>query len=332
MKECHPPSEPANRTLVFVHGHGFKPAAEPLMELATAAMSAGIERDHPELSGAFAALDKRLAYYGDITGEHLASRGRVYDEALDIGDRRNTLNELRALKRRKDFGLGPYDRLPGKSALGEFAADVLGPLIGNPLIGNIGLSNRLIAEIGTDLREYWNPESDFADRVRERVRRVIATAFDEGREILLICHGTGCIVVYDVLWLLSREAGHADRYRGRKIDLWLTLGAPLGDSMASRRLLGAAAGGAERFPDNIVSWHNVSAEDDYFCHDKTLADDFSAMLDLRCLSTIRDHLIYNLAVRYGRSDPHHSLGYLIHPRVSRIVVDWMASAPVATAR
>jgi hypothetical protein len=72
-----------------------------------------------------------------------------------------------------------------------------------------------------------------------------------------------------------------------------------------------------------VSWHNVAAEDDYVCHDNTVADDFKPMLKQKQVSCIRDYCVYNLAVRYGKSNPHSSVGYLIHPRVARIVSDWL---------
>ncbi|MDH3641961.1 MAG: hypothetical protein OES38_07680, partial [Gammaproteobacteria bacterium] len=69
----------------------------------------------------------------------------------------------------------------------------------------------------------------------------------------------------------------------------------------------------------------VAAEDDFTCHDETMANDFKAMLEHHLISRIKDYRIYNLAVRYGRSNPHNSIGYLIHPRVSRLVADWLAA-------
>jgi hypothetical protein len=38
---------------------------------------------------------------------------------------------------------------------------------------------------------------------------------------------------------------------------------------------------------------------------------------------VHDHKIFNLAVRYGKSNPHSSIGYYIHPRVSKILADWL---------
>jgi hypothetical protein len=136
-------------------------------------------------------------------------------------------------------------------------------------------------------------------------------------------------VTYDVLWQLSHDSDYADNYASKKVDTWLTLGSPLGDSMVRRRLLGANRKGRERFPANVLTWHNVSAEDDYMCHDNTLADDYKAMLKQRQVSSIRDYRIYNLTVRYGKSNPHCSIGYLMHPRTAQIIADWLVQQPAA---
>lgn len=311
-----------NRLLLFVHGRDFKPAAAEFMDLSVSAIMRGIERDYPDFVSDVAALEKRIAYYGDITDQFLSSCGQRYDEVLDIGDRRNALTNLRAYEKRKHFGVSRYDRLPGKSAIGEFAADVLGRLL-----GKLGFSKKLLNKVGIDLTEYWNPESDFAEQVRSRVRLAICSALDSGKAIFLISHGTGCIVTYDVLWQLSHDPEYRDRYGSQKIDQWITIGAPLGDSMVARRLLGSDRSGVERYPSNILSWHNLSAEDDFVSHDNSLADGFKLMLKQRQVSFIRDYRVYNLAIRYGKSNPHSSLGYLVHPRMAQILVEWLNHGP-----
>ncbi len=308
------------RSFIYVHGRDYKPAAEDLFDLVIAALAAGIERDCIERLGEFHSLSKHIAYYGDLSNQFLQQDPGDYDEALDIGDRRNALAGLRELKRRKDFGVSRYDRLPGKTALSEFAADVAAPLL-----GSIGLSSALIAKVARDIGEYWNKTDDsFANALRDRVRAAICSALDRQDNIILVSHGSGCIVAYDILWQLSHDARWSADYSGRKIDTWLTVGSPLGDSMVRRRLLGAKEKNRKRYPYNVVAWHNVSAEDDYLCHDNTCADDYKPMLKQRLVSSIRDYRIYNLAVRYGKSNPHSSLGYLIHPRVTSILTDWLS--------
>ena len=51
------------------------------------------------------------------------------------------------------------------------------------------------------------------------------------------------------------------------------------------------------------------------------ADDFKKILQQRVVSSVHDYHIYNLAVRYGKTNPHSSIGYYIHPVTARIIVD-----------
>jgi len=318
MNEREESGPGTGRRLLFVHGRYFKPAAAELMDISTAAMTAAIERDRPGTSEKFAAVTKQIAYYGDLSNAFLESKGEQYDEMLDVGDRRNALQRLRAIAKKKNFSVGRYDRIPGKTAIAEFAADFAGPLL-----GTLGLSRKIISKIAPDLGEYWNEKSDFAAQLRDRVRAAICDAAEDGERLMIISHGTGCIVTYDALWQLSNDAAYQQQFARRKVDLWMTLGAPLGDTAVHKRLAGSRHKGTERYPSNVVSWHNLSAEDDYMSHDNTLADDFKRMLAFKQVSLIRDYRIYNLAVRYGKSNPHSSVGYLIHPRVAKIIAAWL---------
>lgn len=311
-------------TLLYVHSRFFKPSADELMDISMSALQVAIERDYPDVIDLFHGMHKRIAYYGDISNAFFEEAGQRYDEKLDVGDRRNALQSLSAIGKRKNFGVGRYDRLPGKTALGEFAADLAGPVM-----DSLGLATAVFSKIAADLVEYWNKKSDFGSRIRERVRTAICEVLDDDSRVLLVTHGTGCIVAYDVLWQLSHDPEFKERFEGRKVDLWLTLGSPLGDTSTQHRLLGAKKKGLERYPTNIVSWHNVAAEDDYVCHDNTVADDFKRMLKQKLVSRIRDYTIYNLAVRYGKSNPHSSVGYLIHPRVAQIVSTWLQQGHAA---
>lgn len=310
----------SSRSLLLVHGRDFKPAKDILLDISSSALRSGVERDYPEFVDALDNVHKEIAYYGDLTNALLESHGKRYDETLDVGDRANALSNLRSIAARKRFGIRQYDCLPGKTALREFAADIAAPAM-----RAVGLAMPLISCVSKDCAEYLNGTSDYAENVRERVRTKLCDVLDRGDQVLLISHGLGCVVAYDVLWELSQDPQFAKRYGERKVDTWVTAGAPLGDNSIRKRLLGAKLSLENRFPTNVISWHNVSAEDDYTCHDNTLADDFKKMMDRRLVSVVKDYLIYNLAVRYGKSNPHSSVGYYIHPRVAKILVDWMRS-------
>lgn len=315
----------AGRCLVLVHGKDFKPGAEQYFDFAMACMVAGLERDFPDEVDGFRSLRKTLCYYADLSAEVLQRNGKLFDDVLDIGDRRNALAQMKLLDKRKHFGVGRYDKLPGKTAVIEFAADVAAPVL-----SVLGFSKPLIARLNKDVAEYWKKNSDYATVVRTCLREKICEALDRDDRILLVSHGSGSIITYDVLWQLSHLEEYSETYGGKKIDTWLTLGSPLGDSMVHRKLLGAKEKGRGKYPCNVVTWQNVSAEDDPQCHDNTLADDYHQMLKQRLVSSIRDYKIYNMSVRYGKSNPHSSMGYYIHPRVSQIIVEWLKSGGTVT--
>ncbi len=311
-------TEPSKLSMLFVHGRDYKPAADTYLELAVQAMRAGIARDYPDCVARFDAVPKGLAWYGDLSAAVLDDSGRSYDEELDIGDRRNALQKLEAITPRKKFGVRVYDSLPGKSALPEFFMDV-----GAPLLGAVGFRMPVLGRIAKDFAAYFDDET-FAAEARRRLRDKLCTLMDRGDKIMLVSHGTGSVVAYDVLWELSNDTATFPEYGHFKVDHWLTLGSPLGDRVVQKRLLGAKESDDSRFPSNVISWHNLSAEDDYTCHDTTLADDFKKMMVQRRVSAVHDYRIFNLTVRYGKSNPHSSLGYFIHPRLSKIVFDWLS--------
>ena len=305
------------RSLLLIHGRDFKPAAEVYLDIAVAAIRAGLERDYPDCLECFDSMGKDLAWYGDLNAAVLEAADRAYDEPLDVGDRRNALQALKVITPRKKFGVRLYDRLPGKSALPEFFMD-----IGAPVLAAVGFRMPVLGKIAKDFAAYLE-EPGFAEEARARLRDRLCAMLDRGDQVMLISHGTGSVIAYDVLWELSNDTATYPEYGDYKIDHWLTLGSPLGDRMVQKHLLGAKERDDSRFPSNVISWHNLAAEDDYTCHDMTLADDFKKMLVQKRVSAVQDFKVFNLAVRYGKSNPHSSVGYYIHPRLSKILADWI---------
>ena len=307
-----PDPESNNKSFVFVHGHHVKPAQQRLEPIWHDALRWGIERDYPERTPLFDATNQKMGYFGDLTNEVLAAKNQSYDEQLDVADRLNAFNELRGFTKRKRFKRWEYQRLPGKTAIKEILADV-----GSPVLGKLGLEKPAIARLAPEVLAYWDQNSPYGSAVRSRIRTALIDAMNDSDEVMVIAHCMGAVIAYDVLWELSKSVAE------HKVNVLLTLGCPLGNKTVQKKLAGHDYARAERFPSNILAWHNVSAEDDYVCHDKTVADDFKSMLKQRIVSSIKDYRIYNMAVRYGKSNPHSSVGYLVHPRVSKLVADWV---------
>ena len=292
-------------TLFLVHGRGVKPEAGALEAQWCRALNHGLARDH---KASLESVNVEMLYYGDITNDLDPEAGK-YDPVLDLADLDNAFEQLAALKSIKSFRRSRYEAVPGQSPLKEFLTD-----LGVPVSRLLGLSNKRLAHFYPELTEYWsNP--DLADRVRARLVPPLGEALRRGDHIMVASHCIGSVFCYDAFWDASQEVDSNEQ----RIHSWLTLGSPLADDDVRRRLGGQPRG----FPNLLINWFNIAAEDDPVCHDETMANDFDAMLKERHISRIQDYHIYNLAERYGKSDPHATLGYLIHPRTIGLVMDWI---------
>ena len=290
--------------LLLVHGEGSQPLPADLEDLWLTALGHGIQRDHKTgLDG----VDVGFVHHADLT-RALREDGAGYDPALDLADARSALRTLMELGSAKKFKRTRYESVPGQTPTREFLAD-----IGAPLSRILGLGERRIAKHMPELAGYWSSPGIRA-QVCQRIADSIADSLREGCPLMLIAHGIGTVYTYDALLTLS-----AAEIPDRRIHTWITLGTPLSDNYVRSRVTAAD----RRYPDVLLNWHNLSAEDDAICHDSSVADDFAPMLDQHLISRIKDHYIYNLSERYGRSDPHDALGYLIHPRTSGLICDWL---------
>jgi hypothetical protein len=305
------------KTILFVHGRSFKPRKTALRSNWLCAIEHGIERDRKDKLAAFKKARKELVYYGDLSNAFLRSKGRKYREQEDIESRNETLAAL------KDFDAGQftkaaYKRLPGKNSYKEFLADV-----GAVALGPLHLTEGLVSVVAADMRQYWNFDTEFGSNVRAAMVGPLKRAMNRGDKIMVVSHSLGTLIAYDTFWKFSRTGEYRPKYSKKKIDTWITLGSPLGDETVKRNLKGAGASGPRRYPGNIKRWENVSAEDDFISHDSKLSNDYKGMYKNRLVDEINDQKIYNLAVRRGSSNPHHGAGYLIHPKVIKLITGWV---------
>ena len=305
------------KTILFVHGRSFKPNKRALWSIWSDAVEHGIARDRNGKLRAYRKAKKEFVYYGDLSNRFLRSKGQKYSEKKDIEGRKKTLTTLEAHSA-KQFTKAAYRKLPGKSSYKEFLANV-----GASALGPLHLTEGLIGAVAPDMREYWNVDSEFGSNVRATMTGPLKRAMNRGDKILVISHSLGTMIAYDTFWKFSRTGEYRQKYSKKKIDLWITLGSPLGDETVKRNLKGARAKGARRYPGNIKRWENVAAEDDFISHDSRIRNDYKRMRKHQLIENVNDQEIYNLAVRDGKSNPHHGAGYLIHPKVIKLVTDWL---------
>lgn len=310
------------RTLIMVHGRGWKPAADALESLWRRALLRGLERDFADAGGVGLADGVRMefVYYGDLTNPVIANTREERDLALDLEDREHALARLMSLKSEKRFRRAAYEELPGKSSLKEFIADVSAPLL-----SGLGLTGRTLRKRMPEVVAYLDSAQPLRTALQQRLLDALAPALTRGDDVLLLTHCLGSVVAYDVLWRLTHDTTLPAEARGHRVRTWITLGSPLADEFVKKSLAGAREPQERRYPRTTVNWYNVAAEDDFTCHDETMANDFGYMLDNRLISEIRDFRIYNLAVRYARSNPHSAIGYLVHPRVAQLVAGWLGA-------
>jgi hypothetical protein len=130
----------------------------------------------------------------------------------------------------------------------------------------------------------------------------------------------GSVIAFEALWQLSRIE-HAPL----QIDLFLTMGSPLGQRYIQKRIKGRDAIAAARYPANIRRWVNLSAVGDLTSLDPELQNDFGEMLKFGLVECIDDREVNNWFRFDGELNTHSEYGYLINPETASIVADWWRS-------
>jgi len=306
------------RSILLVHGRSFKPDESDLKRYWLAALRHGIRRDlSPAKQQRFEDAKIEMVYYGHHSNEFLRSRGRNYDAQEDLLDRKITLNRLKQIPAH-EFTRNRYRDLPDRSSFKEFLAD-----IGSAVTSAVHLSDSLISAAAPDIAHYWDEETRFGSDVRYEMINPLKRAMRRNGRILVISHSLGTMVSYDTFWKFSHMSEYRRDAHTTPVDTWITLGSPLGDETVKRKLKGASLSGARKYPNIVRRWLNFSAEDDFISHDEAVKNDYKDMLRAQLVEEIRDEDVYNLAVRNGRSNPHSSAGYLLHPKVIAAIGAWL---------
>lgn len=199
------------------------------------------------------------------------------------------------------------------------AADAFNFLI--PLLPDTAVKNTV-----QETARYFSNDEDIGQRVRELFKAPLRRMLAAGERILIIAHSMGSVIAYDSLWELT----HIEKNPGR-IDLFLTLGSPLGMRFTQERLRGAREKRQQRYPHNIRRWINIAAHGDLTALDPSLSDDFQAMPRLGLVESLVD--INEGVFNYFRDDRglniHRSYGYLVNPRVGEVVARWWRAIEAA---
>jgi pimeloyl-ACP methyl ester carboxylesterase len=168
-----------------------------------------------------------------------------------------------------------------------------------------------------DLRRYVQDINGIAAHTRRMLKVPLRAAFEGGHPVLLIGHSMGSVIAYDTLWELSHES--IDRVA---VDLFLTMGSPLGQRHIQKCLMGYAASGVDRYPANIRHWKNLAAVGDLTSIDPQLMNDFGEVLERGLVDSFEDEEIFNWFRLDGELNVHSEYGYFANDTTARIVADW----------
>ena len=309
--------------LFLIHGRSFKPARDTLEANWIEAIEHGLERDgHEDGLRSFRDLQRTFVYYGDISNAFLRGVGEDCDQAADAEDRVECLERLKKYSRAGLLGKRGekyYKGLPDATSWKEGLADIFGGVA-----DAVGFAEPLIRWFANDVAHYWESNVGFGSEIRLRLTEPLRGALLDGDEVLLVAHSLGTVISYDVLWKFSWYGEYTElRASGPRRVSFVTFGSPLGNATVKRNLNGSNADGPRRYPALIGTWHNLAAEDDYISHDQKLANDFRKMERKHSMKRIVDRRLHNLAVRHGKSNPHHGAGYLIHPAFIDVFASWL---------
>lgn len=325
--------------LIFVHGRSTKPSAKEKERLVRAALIRGVERSDPRAAEQIRSGRVRLtvAYYGDVnnrllrrsdadTWKWMAKKDPDYGNAPceDGAYYDNSLQKALA-RPTHAFDKSAYkewlDEVDDFRALDDIARVVSG------LANFLGLSDELVRRTSPDMAAYLTRRT-IGSEIRTRLQDPLLDALLHGDDVCLVSHSMGCLVAYDVLWRLSRLAEYR-RVQGKSASLWLTLGNPLGEPGVRCNLYDANEPETSKYPDRIVdTWVNISAHDDFICHDADIADDFREMKERRHVRRILDRpKIYTFWKGANGANPHKLYAYLNHPIVGAELATWIDPEP-----
>ncbi len=172
-----------------------------------------------------------------------------------------------------------------------------------PSRGRGPIARRFMQWFVRDAAQYF-----FDTKKRDQIKqRLIDRTPRTGEPFVLVTHSLGTVIAYEVLTELSiNERAEAA--------LLVTMGSPLGLQEVQDELLKRI--GSLSVPAGIQAWKNFADGFDPVALDATLADDFAARNGV----AIEDHRIGNTEFGLFKGwNPHHSGGYLAHPKVRNVV-------------
>ena len=294
-------SKPAR--IIFVPGMKPKPPAEVYGKELCRCLRAGLERVSPETARSFTDECLTLVPWTFL----------FYGQHRDIELDRPGIDRILAAPEPTADDIKEIESLAIRITR---MLRVLGDAL--PFFGRLIAKPRMRLTIA-EAHRYLQDRRQVATAIRGLLREALTEAWSAGERVLLIGHSLGSVIAYDTLWELTherREPGH--------VELFLTLGSPLGTRMVLKGVRGAGRRGRERYPTNIIRWQNFSARGELTALHPELKPFFGEMVDLGLLESLQDVTgFYNHFRGSDGLNVHMSYGYLINRAVAESIADWL---------
>lgn len=293
-----------NRRIIFVPGKNPKPPPKQHRELLWRALLEGVRRADPEC---FKELSQHTQQFQLSAWTYL-----YYEQCKDVSRDLPWIDALinlhSASKEDIQEAHNWHRKLNGLFILLADLFPFIIPLLPKQLSMTVSETNR-----------YFHNGNNIACQVREILKQQLRTALSNNEKILLIGHSLGSVIAYDTLWELS----HLEHSHGN-VDMFLTIGSPLGLTYTQNRLMGHQRKGKKKYPTNISHWVNISSVGDLVSLDKAFSESFKEMKTLSLIESIEDHCegIYNFFRNEDGLNCHRSYGYLVNPAVGNVIADW----------
>lgn len=293
-----------NRRIIFVPGKNPKPPPEQHRELLWRTLLEGIRRADPEC---YNELVQHTEQFQLTAWTYL-----YYEQTKDISRDLPWIDALMNthIPSAEDIQEANswHRKIHGLFILFADIFPFIIPLLPKPVSMSVDETNR-----------YFHNGDNIACQIRELLKEQLRAALLSNEKILLIGHSLGSVIAYDTLWELS----HLE-HLPVKIDMFLTLGSPLGLKYVQNRLMGHQRKGIRKYPTNIRHWVNIASVGDGVALEKSLSESFKEMRTLNVAESIEDHCegIYNFFRNEEGLNSHRSYGYLVNPAVGKVIADW----------
>lgn len=301
-----PPMSPSqgtrpDRRILYVPGIRAKPPPDVHRALVWRCLLEGVRRADAELAAGLAATPDclRLILWGH----------EFYTEYRDI---RPDEPGIAALLAEPDPGRDSIREVHGLKRRGTYLAHRVGDRFPGLIHWLAGEGTR--ANIA-DSQRYFRNDDGVADRIRGLLRAELQRSWSAGERVLLMAHSFGSVIAWDTLWALKDQAG--------PVDLFLTMGSPLGTRYIRRQLMGAVETGAARYPRGIRRWQNLSAIGGLTALGHRFAEDFAEMHRLGLVDEITDRTDLVNPFRGAEGlNVHRCYAYFVNAATGEAIARW----------